>query len=237
MARRFAFLLSIILPISASDRLLLAASNIRLQPPVTSSAFFQLTNIWTAHFTFEREQWRAMQATEEDGAGPRGWGQNGPNLIGRPGTRNGLSSVRGVVFNYAHASLEIAGTNFPKVAVRYKGNGTWFRSSGNLKQSLKVDLNEFNKKLKLAGVSMLNFHTEVSDPAWMNEALSYQLYRDAKVPSPRVAYAKAYLTIRGGYQHRYLGLYSIVENIDHHFLKENFGAKEGAIFKPVGPDL
>ncbi|HUR45687.1 MAG TPA: CotH kinase family protein, partial [Candidatus Saccharimonadales bacterium] len=122
-------------------------------------------------------------------------------------------------------------------AVRYKGNGTYFRSAGSLKRSLKVDLNEFEKGKKLDGVTKLNFHSNVSDPTWMLEPLSYQLYRDAGVPSPRTAYVKVYVTVPGLYRRRYMGLYSLVENIDRHFIQDNFHEKGGAIFKPVGPNL
>jgi spore coat protein H len=164
-------------------------------------------------------------------------GPGGPNLTGPAGGRNGLSAVRGIEFNYVLAGLEVAGSTFNKVAVRYKGNGTYFRSRNALKRSLKVDLNEFVKGQKLAGVGKLNFHSNVSDPTWMLEPLSYRLYRDGGVPAPRTAYCRVYVTVPGDYQKKYVGLYSLVENVDRHFAEETFGVKEGAIFKPVGPNL
>ena len=106
-----------------------------------------------------------------------------------------------------------------------------------MKRSLKVDLNEFVKGQKLAGVAKLNFHSNISDPTWMLEPLSYRLYRDAGVPAPRTAYCKVYLSVPGQYQHESVGLYSMVENINRHFAEEIFGLKGGAIFKPVGPNL
>jgi spore coat protein H len=206
---------------------------------LTADQFFQLTNVWTAHFTFTIDEWRAMNPTVKPfgGGNPTRPGRGGPNLTGPVGGRNGLAAARGVVFKYGQADLEMANTRLNKVAVRFKGNGTFFRSQNALKKSLKVDLNDTERDQKLAGQTKLNFHSNVSDPSWMLEPLSYRFYRDAGVPAPRTSYAKVYVTAPDLYKHKYFGLYSLVENVDKHFLKANFGSKDGAIFKPVGPYL
>jgi hypothetical protein len=69
----------------------------------------------------------------------------------------------------------------------------------------------------------------------MNEVLSHRLFRDAGVPAPRTAYARVYATVPGKYDRQYLGLYSLVEDVDKTFAEENFGVKKGAILKPVTP--
>lgn len=84
------------------------------------------------------------------------------SLQGPEGKRNGLASMLGIEFSYVRASMELEGEDFPEVAVRYKGNGTFLESRGSLKQSLKVHLNRFVKGPKLAGMSQLNFHNNVS---------------------------------------------------------------------------
>lgn len=166
-------------------------------------------------------------------------GGGGPRIMlqGREGQRNGLASAMGIEFDYVKANLEFAGRNFTNVAVRYKGNGTWMQSQGSLKRSLKVDLNKNVKGQKIAGISKLNFHNCVTDGAWMNEVLSHQFYRDIGVAAPRTAYARVYVTVPGKHDKTYLGLYSLVENIDNNFADERFGTKKGAIFKPVTPQL
>ena len=170
--------------------------------------------------------------------GPGGPGGRGPgmNLQGAEGRRNGLASAAGLEFNYVHADLEFEGSNFKDVAVRYKGNGTFMQSRGSLKRSLKVDFNKFVKGQKLAGLSKLNFHNNVTDASWMNEVLSHRLFRDAKVPASRTAYARVYVTVPGKFDKQYLGLYSLVEDVDEEFAEENFATKKGAIFKPVTPN-
>lgn len=211
----------------------------RPESALTAAQLYQLTNVWTAHFTFSPEQWNAMEPSRPERSRPNRLegGPGGPNLTGPSGGRNGLAAVRGLEFHYVQAELEIANSKFQKAAVRYKGNGTYFRSLSSLKRSLKVDLNDTIKGQKLAGETKLNFHSNVSDPSWMLEPLSYRFYRDAGVPAPRTSYVKVYLSVPGEYQRKYVGLYSLVENIDGQFLKENFGTKDGAIFKPVGPSL
>src|SRR5207247_76155 len=170
--------------------------------------------------------------------GAGGPGRRGPgmNLQGAEGRRNGLASAAGIEFNYVHADLEFEGQNFKDVAVRYKGNGTFMQSRGTFKRSLKVDFNKFVKGQKLAGISKLNFHNNVTDASWMNEVLSHRLFRDAGLPASRTAYARVYVTVPGRFDKKYFGLYSLVEDIDNNFAQENFGTKKGAIFKPVTPN-
>lgn len=169
---------------------------------------------------------------------PGGRGGRGPGLWlqGAEGKRNGLSSAAGIDFKYVHADLDFAGTLLRDVAVRYKGNGTFMQSRGSIKRSLKIDLNKYVKDQKLAGVTRLNLHNNVTDASWMNEVLSHRLFRDAGVPAPRTAYARVFVTVPGEYDRKYFGLYSLVEDVDSRFIEERFGDRKGAIFKPVTPN-
>jgi hypothetical protein len=171
--------------------------------------------------------------------GPRGGmrGSPGTMLLGAEGKRNGLASAMGVEFPTAWADLDFAGRAYPLVSVRYKGNGTWMSSRNSLKRSMKVDINDHHPGRNLGDATKLNFHTCVTDPSWMNEVLSHRLFRDAGVPAPRTAYARVHLTVPGEHEHRYVGLYSIVENVDNSFARDRFGTKKGALFKPVTRQL
>ena len=170
------------------------------------------------------------------GPGPNR-GQGGPPLQSTEGHRNGLAGAAGIDFEYVHADMDFNGELLRDVAVRYKGNGTYMESRNSKKRSLKIDLNKYVKGQKLAGVTKLNLHNNVTDASWMNEVLSHRLFRDAGVPAPRTSYAKVFVTVPGTYDNEYFGLYSIVEDVDTHFAKDRFGSKEGAIFKPVTRDL
>lgn len=171
------------------------------------------------------------------GPGGTPGGGFGPRLLAAEGLRNGLSGASGMTFEYVHADLEFAGTRLTNVAVRYKGNGTFMGARMSDKKSLKVDLNEFAKDQKFAGVAKLNLHNNVTDASWMNEPLSYALYRAAGVPAPRTGYARVRVNAPGSHDNAYLGLYSLVENPDNHWAEANFATRKGAIFKPVTPTL
>jgi spore coat protein H len=188
------------------------------------------------HLSFSPEQWETMEPKQR----PRSTGGfGGPRsfLQGPDGSRNGIASAFGFVFDYVHADLEIGTNNFKDVGVRYKGNGTFFSSQHSLKRSLKIDLNQFQKGQKLAGMSQLNLHNSVRDPSFMNEAVAYRLFRDGGVPAPRTAYAKVYITVPGKYDRRYFGLYDLVEDVTKKFVEERFGTSKGALLKPVTPNL
>jgi spore coat protein CotH len=109
--------------------------------------------------------------------------------------------------------------------------------AGSDKISLKVDLNKNVKGQKLAGLTTINFQNNITDAGWMNEVLAYRLYRDAGALAPRTAYAQVYLTIEDQAEKRYLGLYSISENVDENFAEDRFGTRKGAIFKPSTQEL
>jgi spore coat protein CotH len=145
--------------------------------------------------------------------------------------------MAGIDFEYVHADLELGGESFRDVAVRYKGNGTYMDARNSEKKSFKVDLNEFVKGQKIGGLSKLNFHSNITDVAWMNESLAYALYREAGVPAPRTSYVRLEVSVPGTYDHHLLGLYTLVENPDTNWAKEHFDSKKGLILKPVTPEL
>ncbi len=209
---------------------------------VTREEFMGTFGRWGVEWDGKKEGYLTLDSIREGmnkalAMGGPGGGGFAPRLQAAEGLRNGLSGAAGMNFEYVHADLEIAGTRLTNVAVRYKGNGTFMGARMNDKKSLKVDLNEFVKGQKLAGQGKLNFHNNVTDASWMNEPLSYALYRAAGVPAPRTGYARVTVHAPGAKENAYLGLYSVVENPDNAWAEANFGTKKGAIFKPVTPTL
>ena len=199
---------------------------------IRAAEFFAPAKVWTAHLSMSADAWRAMQPRY--GSGGNGLGR----FVGPPGGRNGVAARQGIEFDYVHATLRIDDWTFRDVAVRYKGNGSYLRATraGSDKISLKVDLNKHVKGQKLAGLTTINFQNNITDAGWMNEVLAYRLYRDAGALAPRTTYARVYLEV-DGQRERYLGLYSISENVDENFFEERFGTRKGAILKPSTPDL
>lgn len=168
--------------------------------------------------------------------GPGGFG-GAMGLVAPKGKRNGVAGMSGIDFEYVHADLDFDGQAFADVAVRYKGNGTYLQSRGLDKKSFKIDLSEYRKDLKLAGVTKLNLHSGVTDASMMNEVLSHRLYRDAGLAAPRCSYARVYVTVAGKHERKYFGLYSLVEEIDNAFALENYKTKEGLVLKPATRDI
>jgi spore coat protein H len=201
---------------------------------LAQNGLFEAAKVWTVNLSFSKDQWSAIKPSGGFGRGINF--SRGEWLQGAEGKRNGLASSMGIEFHDVHADLTIDGRLFRDVAVRYKGNGTYLEAQGFGKFSFKVDLNQFVKGQKLDGVSKLNLHNNVTDPSWMNEPLSYRLYRDAGVPAPRTAYARLYLNV-AGQERRYAGLYSLVQNVDGAFAAENFANKGGVFLKPVSTNL
>ncbi len=193
---------------------------------------FRFTNVWTVHLSFTPEQWDAMEPKQ--GSRPQFRpGGNRSFLQGPEGGRNGIAAAFGIVFDYVHADLEFGTHRFKDVGVRYKGNGTFLSSREGLKRSFKIDLNQFVKGQKLAGMSQLNLHNSVRDPSFMNEAVAYRMFRNGAVPAPRTAYAKVFITVPGKHDRRYFGLYSLVEDVGDTFAEEQIGVPKGALLKPV----
>ena len=203
----------------------------------TSAQLFSPTKVWRVHLSMSADAWKAMQPRYGQRAGGMGWGPN--RFLGPPGGRNGVAARQGIEFDYAHATLQVDDWTFRDVGVRYKGNGSFLRANrgGSGKYSLKVDLNKYMKGQKLGGVTTLNFQNNITDAGWMNEVLAYRLYRDAGALAPRSSYAQVYLTVEGEHDKKYLGLYSISENVDENFAEDRFGTRQGAIFKPSTQEL
>jgi spore coat protein H len=205
---------------------------------ISDAEFFSPTKVWQAHLTMTAAAWEAMQPRQGAGGGGFGFGGGG-RFLGREGGRNGVAGRQGVEYDYVRATLQIDDWTFRDVAVRYKGNGSYLRATraGSDKISLKVDLNKHVKGQKLAGLTTINFQNNITDVGWMNEVLAYRLYRDAGALAPRTTYAQVYLTVEGQKEKRYLGLYSISENVDENFAENRFGTRKGAIFKPSTQEL
>jgi hypothetical protein len=193
-----------------------------------AGTLFTIDRVWTINLSFAPQAWDTLAPTPTSPAAVR----TGEGFIGPAGKRNGISAIRGIDFQYVHAGFDIDGRRFADVGVRYKGNGTYTSGSALGKVSLKVDFNKYVKGQKLAGISTINLHNNITDPSWMNEVLAYRLYRDAGVVAPRTAYARVFVTVQGRPK-RYLGLYAVVENVDAAFVESRYHVAGGALFKPV----
>jgi spore coat protein CotH len=133
--------------------------------------------------------------------------------------------------SYVKADMWYDGELVPDIALRPKGNSSLSSaiSSGSIRFGLKADLNFFNAARNLDGVKKLNFNNGFSDPTFMREILSYELFEQMGLPTPRVAFVDLYVN------DVHLGLYTMVEQIDQTFLAQHFADASGNLYKPEPP--
>jgi spore coat protein CotH len=85
-------------------------------------------------------------------------------------------------------------------------------------------------------MTKINLNNNITDPSLMREALSYDLFREAKIPASRVGYARVYLTIsdetKREIKREPIGLFTLVEQKDKRFLRLNYGSSKGLLMKP-----
>jgi hypothetical protein len=191
---------------------------------------YRTTNIWHAHLSFTREQWKALEFKR---IGPM------PNIIRPEGLvhlrnpqarRSGIVGVLGFEFDWTHANFELGGVAFTNVGARVKGN---VRSLCEASRAYKVDLNKFAPGQRLAGLDELTFNSLIWEYSCLGEALGFEFFRDAGVPAPRTAYAWLSARVAAQGEEKPLGLYLIVETVDNEFAAERFGSKATPVFKPV----
>lgn len=223
---------------------------------------FGLTRVWKIHVHVTAENWQKMQPARGGfpGFGPPPGGPNpsGPDPAGKPkdaahvpqspaapqgppafgGPGGGPGGFRpgsfGLDFEYVKADVELDGDAFKDVGLRFKGNGSYMLSSSGRKRPLKIDFNRYVDGQKLHGMQQLNLHSDAMDPTHVRQTLSYAVFREAGIPSPRTAFAEVSLTIDGECDHEPLGLYTLVEEVDKAFLRRHFQTDKGLLLKPEG---
>ena len=101
------------------------------------------------------------------------------------------------------------------------------------KRSWKITLGHAgNDANALAGMTCVNLKSMYNDPSQMREALAWQLLGIAGIPAARHTYAK--LAMNGVY----LGLFSLVEQVDKRFLTHHFGDNDrGNLYKAYCGDV
>lgn len=215
---------------------------------------FGLDKVWTVHLKISPEAYKALDPPNAPGrfgpgAPPRFRREDAPNnprpdqapsqapaqdrLIPRgPGGPGGPGPMGGIEFPEVKATVEFDGQTLEEVGLRYKGNSTFMASRNTPKKSFKLDFNQFVKKQKLLGLTKLNLNNNALDASQIREAVSYEIFRQAGVPAPRTAFARVYLTVTGEQEKKYLGMYTVIEQVDEKFLQNHFASKDGLLLKP-----
>ncbi len=125
---------------------------------------------------------------------------------------------------YVPVAIEIDGTKLAKVGLRIKGNRLNHFPNRPKFESLKVDINEYEKKQEYEGLKKLN----IKNRNVVANHLLYKMARELDVPSCRTALAKVY------FDNEYIGSYLLIEQIDKTYLKQQFKNKKGNLYKASG---
>jgi spore coat protein H len=195
---------------------------------------FGLTRVHQFHLTVAANDYAAMDPRPPQGpSAPAGRPPSGPGRPA-PGSPDFGAGNLGYEFEYVRAVLEAGDLRLQDVGLRYKGSGTYLVSQRQAKRSFKIDFNRYIDGQEFHGLTKLNLNSGVMDPTKAREALAYAVFRSAGVPAPRTAFAEVTLTVPGKYDREYLGLYTVVEQVDERFLKTHFKDGKGLLLKPEG---
>ena len=211
-----------------------------------SASLFGLDNVVDIHITIKGEEFDKLkppadvrldgQAVSEAFGDLIADAQRGGHFRSQKSTRPGLAGYLGVDHQYGRADVEIDGEIVKDVGLRYKGNGTFIEGSRVDRYSFKIDFNENVKGQEFRGMTKINLNNNITDPSLMREALSYDLFREAKIAASRVGYARVYLTIpdetKREIKRKPIGLFTLVEQKDKRFLRLNYGSSKGLLMKP-----
>ena len=136
-----------------------------------------------------------------------------------------------VAEKYVRADFWFDGELVPDVAVRAKGNASLWETLrlGSPRFGFKVDFNLFNRARSFHGLKKINLNNGWSDPTLIRECLSYEIFEQMGMPTPRSSFVDLWLN------DLHLGLYTMVEQIDLTFLARNFPKADGNLYKPRIP--
>ena len=130
---------------------------------------------------------------------------------------------------YYQCDVEIGGTTFYRVGIRPKGN-TSLSSIANDpttdRYSFKLEFDHYVDGQTCFGLDKLILNNNYADATNMKEALIYDMYQYLGADASLYNYAK--ISVNG----EYWGVYLALEAVEDSFLLRNYGAENGALYKP-----
>ncbi len=124
---------------------------------------------------------------------------------------------------YFPCNVEIDGSSYDSVGVRFKGTSSFYGYPGD-KKSLRIKFDKYGD-LYFDGLKKINLNNGWSDPSLLREKLYLDFLYEHKIPAPRANFARVYLN------EVYWGLYSMVEHVDKTFLDNRFNENDGNLYK------
>ncbi len=130
------------------------------------------------------------------------------------------------------ASFDLDGINYDSVAVRYKGNSTFYIpwSVGNIKLPFNIDINQYNGNQNVLGYQKIKLANALFDPSMRKEITGFSVYREY-LPSPQSNFINLSVNDEN------IGLYVNTESINLDFMEKHFNENDGVFFKCESQDL
>ncbi len=129
---------------------------------------------------------------------------------------------------YVRADFWFDDELIPDVGVRPKGNSSLRGAfgTGDRRFSMKIDFNLLNKARDFRSLKKVNLNNGWRDPTLIRERLSYKIFEQMGVPTPRSAFVDLWMN------DAHLGVFTMVEQIDKTFLQRHFQDDRGNLYKP-----
>lgn len=229
-----------ILWLSALSGAVLVGGVCDAQDKIKRADVFGPDKVWNIHLRLTAKNYQAMQPTGKSDFGFGGpFGKkddpkkkDAPKAKVDPDADIHKNKGFGIEFPWSVADLDFHGTLVENVGIRYKGNSTYQMSQQGLRRPLKIDINHYIENQKLHGMNGFALGNGAADPTRIRDALAFAVFRAAKVPASRTAFAKVSLTVDGKYDKTYVGVYTLIEPVDKPFLKQHFKSDKGMLLKP-----
>lgn len=140
-----------------------------------------------------------------------------------------VDSLRAVPDGWVRADLRLDGHDVPGIGARIKGSASF--QPVDQKPAWKLEVDHFTPGLRALGAERLTLNNEVWDPTMMAETMAYRTFRETGAAAPRTGYAQVSLNGRP------LGVYSLLESMDDHWVEARWPAGGGLWESTVGCDF
>lgn len=198
---------------------------------------YGLTRIHHLLITMTRPEWTALKTSYARGgfgAAGSGAGAGGgeSDYTDATGRMYHVGGGFGGYFPWVHADLKFDDTELKDTGLRHKGNSSFTASGTSVHANLKLKTDLYGAKGSLDGDKTINLSAGPVDPARMRESLSFAVFRAAGVPAPRTAYVEVSLTVPELHANTFVGVYTMIENVNKGFLKDFLPPGDGLLMKP-----
>ncbi|MBL7856765.1 MAG: CotH kinase family protein [Cyclobacteriaceae bacterium] len=194
---------------------------------------FPQDQVNTVEIVMRASDWQFIQADMKTKFSST-FGQGG----GSPGGIGGTSIFGTAEPDYVATSVKFNGIEWYKVGFRLKGNSSLFASwrAGIYKLPFRLNFDKFEdtypqiKNQRFFGFKELSMSPGANDNSLIREKVGSDIFRMAGIPTSQTAFYKVYINFGDGL--KYCGIYTMVEVVDDTMITDQFGEKNGNIYKP-----